>query len=522
MWQSVSISSAHSSYINKADLSLRYDALIEVNDNYPSLLYAPAMNTLHLQQLTALDALFLTQEAADTPMHIGLLMFYTPAKGKKGPVRFKDILNTFKQRASSAPIFHNKVVQVPLGIDYPFWLDEQNLDIEFHVRHIALPKPGDWRQLCIQVARLQARVIDRTKPLWEAYVIEGLDNVDFLPPGSFAILYKMHHAAVDGASALEAIHALHDTTPRAGKTSAVDAYQPKPQPRSMELLRRAYFNRLRSPGRWLQAVRDLAPIPGRLQRGFKEHRLQGIKERHSTRFNGAISCHRAVEGRFFDLAEVKKIKRSVENITINDVMVTVVAGALRKYLESKGEVPTMSPMAMIPVSYRSEEERDAGGNLVTAMSMAIHSEIEDPLERLHSVHEESLSAKAYTDAIGARTTLDVAQIIPPQIASLAMLRTGTQLMFSSGASAPVNTVITNVSGAQSPLYLCGAELVSVAGLGPIMDSMGLFHAVMSCNGVISIAINACRDMLSDPGFYSECIQSSYEELRDATLGAGKA
>jgi len=173
---------------------------------------------------------------------------------------------------------------------------------------------------------------------------------------------------------------------------------------------------------------------------------------------------------------------------------------------------------MIPVSYRSENERDAGGNLVTAMSMAIHSEIEDPLERLQQVHEESLSSKGYTEAIGARTTQDLAQIIPPQLASLAMLRSGTQLMFSSGASAPVNTVITNVAGAQGPLYLCGAKLVCSAGLGPIMDSMGLFHAVMSCNGKISIAINACRDMLPDPGFYAECIQASYEELRDATIG----
>jgi len=479
------------------------------------------MAAAQLQQLTALDALFLTQEAADTPMHIGLLMFYTPPKAKGGQLRFKDILDKFRQRAHLAPIFHHRVGNVPLGIDYPFWLDEHNLDIEFHLRHIALPKPGDWRQLCIQVARLQARVIDRTRPLWEAYVIGGLDNIEFLPAGSFAILYKMHHAAVDGASALEAIHAVHDAQPKPSKSNSPGGYEPRPIPGSLELFRRAYVNRLRSPGRWLKAVRDIAPIAGRLRRGFKEQRLQSVKERHSTRFNGPISPHRAVEGRFFDLAEVKAIRRSVDNVTINDVMVTVVAGALRKYLESKGELPTVSPMAMIPVSYRSEDERDAGGNLVTAMSMAIHSEIGDPLERLHSVHRESLSSKGYTEAIGARTTLDVAQIIPPQLASLAMLRTGTQLMFSSGASAPVNTVITNVAGAQSPLYLCGAELVGVAGLGPIMDSMGLFHAVMSCNGTISIAINACRDMLPDPGFYADCIQASYEEVRDATLGAGR-
>lgn len=476
------------------------------------------MPTTHLQQLTALDALFLTQEATDMPMHIGLLMLYTPQKSARGPVRFKEILKTFSERSGSAPIFHQIVRNTPLGIDHPFWLDAPQLDVEFHVRHIALPHPGDWRQLCIQVARLQARILDRSRPLWEAYVIEGLDNVDFLPAGSFAILYKMHHAAVDGASALEAIHALHDGTPRPRKTRPVSTWQPQPEPGQLELLGRAYLNRLRSPARWLRAVRDIVPIPGRLRQGFREQRLQGVKERHSTRFNGPISRHRVVEGRFYDLAEVKAIKNSVEDVTINDVMVTVVAGAMRKYLQSKGEVPTFSPMAMIPVSYRNEDERDAGGNLVTAMSMAIRSEIEDPLERLQKVHEESLSSKGYTEAIGARTTLDLAQIIPPQITSIAMLRTGTQLMFSSGVSAPVNTVITNVAGTPVPLYLCGAELAGCAGFGPIMDSAGLFHAVMSCNGKISIAINACRKLLPDPGFYSECIQASYEELRDATLG----
>jgi diacylglycerol O-acyltransferase len=142
----------------------------------------------------------------------------------------------------------------------------------------------------------------------------------------------------------------------------------------------------------------------------------------------------------------------------------------------------------------------------------------NPLERLHKVHQESLSSKAYTEAIGARTSLDLAQIIPPQLASLAFMRGGTQLMFATGASAPVNTVITNVAGSQKPLYLCGAQMVASAGLGPIMDSVGLFHAIMSCNGTISIAINACRDMLPDPKFYAQCIQESYDELRDATLG----
>jgi diacylglycerol O-acyltransferase len=475
------------------------------------------MSASSLQQLTGLDALFLSQESADTPMHIGLLMFYTPSGSKPGPVRFKQILATFRQRASRAQIFHRVVQAVPLGIDHPFWVDTPQLDVEFHVRHIALPKPGDWRQLCIQVARLQARILDRSRPLWEAYVIEGLDKVDFLAPGSFAVFFKMHHAAVDGASAMAAIHSLHDQTQKPGRTPLPVEYKPVAGPGALGLFGRAYMNRLRSPSRWLRAVRHIAPIPGRLRKGYRERQLQSIKTRHSTRFNGPISPHRAVEARFFDLAEVKAIRASIAGVTVNDVMVTVVAGALRKYLLSKGETPEFSPMAMIPFSYRNEEEREHGGNLVTAMSMAIHSETEDPLMRLQQVHEDALSAKHYTAAIGPRTAQDLAQLIPPQVASLAMLRTGTRIILSSGVSAPVNTVITNVAGSQEPLYLAGARLVGCAGFGPIMDSMGLFHAVMSCDGRISIAVNACREMLPDPGFYAECIEESYAELREATL-----
>jgi diacylglycerol O-acyltransferase / wax synthase len=318
------------------------------------------MTTAGLQQLSAMDYMFLTQEAVDTPMHIGLLMFYTPAKTSSTPVRFKDILATFEQRWACAPIFHRRVAQVPLGIDYPFWVDEKTPDVEFHVRHVGLPQPGDWRQLCIQVARLQARIIDRTRPLWEAYVIEGLNNIDFLPRGSFAILFKMHHAAVDGASAMEAIYSLHDRSPSTGNTS-LPAYSPGAAPGSLELFGRGYLNRLRSPARWLQALRKVAPIPGRIRQGLREQHLQSVKTRHSTRFNGPISAHRVAEGRFFDLSEVKAIQRGVENVSVNDVLVTVVSGALRRYLEHKDEVPELSPMAMIPVSYRSESERDHGG-----------------------------------------------------------------------------------------------------------------------------------------------------------------
>jgi diacylglycerol O-acyltransferase len=475
-----------------------------------------------MQQLTAMDSIFLTQETVQAPMHIGLLMFYAPSASSESVVRFKDILATFRARAQAAPVYHRELREVPLGIDYPYWVDAPKLDIEFHVRHLALPKPGDWRQLCIQVARLHARLLDRRKPLWEATVIEGLDNIDFLPRGSFAILFKFHHAAVDGISGLEAIRVLHESFPRPGPAPK-DAESPaaaERAPGELELFARSYVNRLRSPARWLKAAQDIAPLIRRVRKGNRDELFHANRQRQNTRFNGLISAHRVVEARFFDLDTVKQMKRCIEGATVNDVMVTVIAGAMRKYLLDKEELPLISPVALVPVSFRDSTEMQDGGNLVTAMTMPIHSEIEDPLQRLQAVLDESRSSKAYTAAIGTRTSVDFSQVIPPALASMVKLRTGVQLLQASGASAPVNTVITNVPGPREPLYLCGAEMVAASGFGPIMDSVGLFHAILSCNGSLSIAINACRKMLPDPGFYAECIQDSFDELHAATTSAG--
>jgi len=164
-----------------------------------------------MQQLTGIDTLFLTQETERTPLHISPLLIYDPSTAPGGKVRFKDILRLFGSRLHLAPIFRRRLVEVPMGLDYPYWVEADDFDLEFHVRHIALPQPGDWRQLCIQVARLHARILDRSRPLWEVYVIEGLDNIEGLPKGCFALFLKMHHAAIDGVSGAEIIGAIHDT-----------------------------------------------------------------------------------------------------------------------------------------------------------------------------------------------------------------------------------------------------------------------------------------------------------------------
>ena len=166
-----------------------------------------------MRQLSALDRLFLTQERPGTPMHISVLLFYSQQTAPGGRVRFRDIVKVFADRAHEVPLLHLRVQEVPFELDNPYWVHDDHFNIESHVNHVALPKPGDWRQLCIMAARIHARPVDRSRPLWEATVIEGLDNIEFLPRGSFAILLKMHHAAVDGIAARHALEVLHDTAP---------------------------------------------------------------------------------------------------------------------------------------------------------------------------------------------------------------------------------------------------------------------------------------------------------------------
>jgi len=475
-----------------------------------------------MQQLTGIDTLFLTQETERTPLHISPLLIYDPSTAPGGKVRFKDILRLFGSRLHLAPIFRRRLVEVPMGLDYPYWVEADDFDLEFHVRHIALPQPGDWRQLCIQVARLHARILDRSRPLWEAYVIEGLDNIEGLPKGCFALFLKMHHAAIDGVSGAEIIGAIHDTEPRAvpHESPAAAPWQPEAPPSQTQLVMRAWLNNLRQPVRLAQTVGSLLPAAKRIRDGLRENRFRTIRERVNTRFNGRIGPHRVVNARFFPLAQIKAIKDLVPGATVNDVVVTIVAGALRNYLLAKGELPAVSLVAGAPINVRTEADQGSGGNLVSMMTLSIYTDIADPIERLHQVHDECLSSKEYSSAVGARTLTDLTQTIPARVAALGF-RAASQTMLMTGATSPINTIISNVPGPQVPLYMAGARLLCSAGCGPLLDHMGLFHAVLSYHGGISVTVTACRDMLPDPDFYAECIHASYDELKQAAEALGR-
>ncbi len=473
-----------------------------------------------MQQLSGMDAAFLYFESVNAPTHIGSFAIYDQSSAPGGSVTFKGILENVRSRLHLARCFRQKLVRLPYDFDHPYWIEDPDFDIEFHVRHIALPHPGDWRQLCIQAARIHARPLDLSRPLWEMYVIEGLDNVEGVPKNSFAVLTKIHHSAIDGVSGAELTAAIHDIEPDAVPEPPEEEWVPERDPSLIELGLRTAERNIREPFRFLKVMSRTIPSIAKVMRRNPEEEVESSGPVPRTRWNGTVTAHRVIEGRDFSLQDVRDIRKRVPGSTVNDVILTICGGAMRRYLVDKHELPTDSLVAMAPISVRGDEESGTMGNRISAMSVTLYTNIADPVERLKQVHSGTRDSKAVAEAMGAQTMTDISQVLPGTFSGLAA-RLYTRMGLANRVTPFLNTVITNVPGPQFPLYFTGARMVALHGMGPVMDGMGIIHPVFSYSGRISIAVTACRDQLPDPGFYAECIQASFDELLEAATKTPK-
>lgn len=469
-----------------------------------------------MHQLTGLDASFLYLETANSPMHIGGLAIYDPSTAPGGAVGFKQILENVLNRAHRVAAMNNVLVEVPLRLDHPYWKSDGPFDPEFHIRHIALPRPGDWRQLCIQASRLHARPLDRARPLWEFYIIEGLDNVEGYPPGCFAVLSKMHHAAIDGASGVEVAAAIHDLSSEYQIKERPQKINKDRTPTATELFWRSQLNNIKTPLRVYEVAKNTIPGVAKLAAGLARGKLSRVTDIPRTRFNTNVSPYRVFDAVEFDLEDIKEIKNAVPGVTVNDVALAICGGGLRKYLQSKNELPERSLAAMAPVNIRTKDQLGKAGNQVSQLTVRIRSDIEDPLERLIAVNAGTSQAKELNNAIGAKTMTDYTQFIPSTLTASAA-KLSSRLALANRIKPSYNCVITNVPGPQVPLYFTGAKMLSNFGLGPAIDGMGLFHAILSYCGKFNISINACREMMPDPAFYADCLKESFSELHQATV-----
>ncbi len=469
-----------------------------------------------MKQLTALDNMFLGLEHGNQTMHVASLGIYDPSTAPGGKVRFKQILAHYAAKLDALKLYQRRLVKVPLDLDLPYWVDQGEIDLEYHVRHIALPQPGDWRQLMIQVARLHSRPLDLTKPLWETYVIEGLDHVEGLPKGCFAIYAKLHHALVDGEAAAEMIRLQHDLAPVGRPVDQLVTHIADSVPQPVELLSRAVTARA---GRWVSNARTLGSLTVTAARMAGEA-LSGADPRGAllkledalvvrnppTRFGGDISPNRVVNGLPLPLDGFAEIRRAVPDTTINDVFLAVSSGAVRKYLAHHGELPAASLHASVPVSTHGKVKSADAGNSVSGTMVELATHIEAPVERLRAVHAGMERSKQALAALGQDLMRKLSQLIP-----LAPINLVQRHILAPRAS----IIVSNVRGPSVPLYFAGARLVRFMPVSIASNGMGLNITGFSYDNQLWVCVVSCRKMMPDPDFFAQCLQESFAELHAA-------
>lgn len=460
-----------------------------------------------LRQLGEADAAFIYSDSAHANSNVSLLHIYDQSTAPHGMVRFKQILTHIASRLHRLPVLRQKVMRVPLDLDYPYWVEDENFDIEYHVRHIALPKPGDWRQFCIQASRIHARALDLQRPLWEMYVIEGLDSLLDLPRGSFAVLLKVHHAAVDVAHEAQLTTLLHDLSPNPPPAAPAPPWFPQSPPGQLALMWRAGFHAASFP---LRLAGGLSQGLGRMALSIKTvagefwHRPSDFPP---TRFNTVVSPHRVFDTRRFPLDDVKRISRRVRGATVNDVVLAVCAGGLRRYLDQQGELPEGSLLAAAPITVRSA----TGADSFSWVRVSLHTDEPDALRRLKAIRATTSSSTLQDKAARVRGLSDVASHAP----ALAIAATSKMMRAASarlGDWAPLaNCSITQLSGPEAPLYLLGARLTYLSAIMPIADGMGLVFSVTSYNGMLVISFTGCYEQLPDPEVLAQCLRDSFQD-----------
>jgi len=473
-----------------------------------------------MDQLSPQDAQFLYMESGNNLTHVTSVTIYDPTTVPGGRiVRFKDIIAHVEERLRMSPLIKRRLVRVPLELDYPYWVEDEYFDLEYHLRHGRLPEPGDWRQFCIHVARYHSRPLDMHRPLWEMYVIEGLDNIEGLPRGSYAIATKIHHAAVDGASMMRFFGALADKDVKGTPALPLSAEhaRPSPQPGLLEMARRAATNSLRSPIGISDAVMRAAPG---VYQAVEQALTSRSEEKHTvpdTRFNAKVSPQKMFDATVFELDDLKAVRPAVPGCTINDVVLAICSGALRKYLQHHGELPEDPLVAWVPINARpgGASDTDAPGNNITAMTTPIFTDIADPLERLRAIMAATQQSKEAKSGLSARLMTDLTRHIPAATQVLA-----SRLILQTGVAAKTcNLFVSNVPGPQEPQYMNGARVWGSFGLAPLGDGMGLFIATPSYAGKMSFNVISTREIMPDIQFFIECLEESLAELLTAAQPA---
>jgi diacylglycerol O-acyltransferase / wax synthase len=482
-----------------------------------------------MRQLTSLDAQFLALEDSRTTGHVGGLTVLDPSTTESGELELADIQQLIEERLPLLPPLRWRLAEVPFGLDYPYWIDDPDFDLDFHVRELGMPAKAGDEQLAGQVARIMARPLDRARPLWEIYLIHGL------PEGNMALLTKIHHSVIDGMSGAEIMGALFDLGPEGRKVPAPSSNGPERDPSDVEMLARGLMGVPRYPLRALRSLPRALPaidevpvfsaLPGaKLVARVTEILKNTVTGETSTightdlkapktSFNGRISPHRRFAFGRIPLEEVKAVKNA-RGCTVNDVVVAICAGAVRSWLIDHDELLPEPLVAQIPISVRTDEQMGTFGNRIMLMSAPLYTNEPNPLRRLQATHTALAAMKERHRALPAELLQDTNHFIPPAVFARAA-RASLALSTSSAGRPNWNLVISNVPGPQVPLYCAGAEIVANYPISVVTDGLGLNITVMSYCGEMDFGIVSDRDQIPDLDTMLDRLRASLEELKKA-------
>jgi len=463
-----------------------------------------------VERLGPQDASFLYLETPSVHYHVGGLAILDPSTRPGGELRYENLVEVIGSRVHLAPRFRQKIVFPPLASARPVWVDDKDFDLSFHMRRAALPSPGGRRELIDYVQRVISRPLDRTKPLWELYLIEGMQD------GLTAILTKVHHAMVDGMAAIDLASVIYDFTPDA-QVLDVQPWKPGPEPSRFDLLAEAVKEQFTHP---IRSAADLAQrtltTPSRVARqifevvgGLGEIVGAGVLAPPSP-LNRKVGPNRRFAMVEAPVQTFKDIKNSLGG-TVNDVVLATVAGGLNRLFRSRRE-PTRDRVlrAMVPVSVRTDDDKSALGNRVSSLFVDLPIGPMGARKRLGLIREKTKHLKDSNYAVGAEFLMNIGTWAPPTIhAMAARLAARTRV---------INLVVSNVPGPQIPMYIAGAKLLAQYPIMPLADSMGLSIAVTSLAGTMAFGITADWDTLPDIEVLEAGIDDALAELRKA---AGK-
>jgi diacylglycerol O-acyltransferase / wax synthase len=481
-----------------------------------------------MQQLSGLDASFLALETANTTGHVGGLSILDPSDAP-APLNLARLTQVMTERLPLVPVLRRKLLEVPLGLDQPYWVDDQDFDIEYHVREIALPRPGSDAQLNEQVSRLHARPLDRSKPLWELYLITGLAKK------RAAVYTKIHHAAIDGASGVELLTVLFDLSPAGRELPPAEPFKaasppPLPALAAKAAARLAWrpVQTARITNELVKVIPTLAPAVNTLvgnMLGLNRGDGTVIPTRPgrapATPFNRSITPHRRFAFRSVDLATVKAVKNAF-GVSVNDVVMAMCAGALRRWLLDHDALPDHPLVAMIPVSVRDPSAKGALGNRVSAMLAPLPTSVTDPALRLQIVHSATQVAKAQQAAIPQGLVDQISDFAVPALAARA-----ARVVFATGVLhrlPPFNITISNVPGPNTQVYLCGARLLAHYPVSVVTDGQGLNITLIGYLGQLHFGLVSCRELVPDvdalAGYLTDELALLEKAAKERTADAG--